>query len=689
MLELILVCAAALAPSDGMAPKCPDPPSNFSRSGDRTRFVEWCQQHGRVVEVSGGGLRCDCTGSASSSSASSAQWDPGAFVTNLGRLFTDPFGARARAGSGAARRPTVDRATVLNDQGLAAWNARDYATARDRFAAALRLAPSDAVIRRNLASAWRQIAWQHHQLLDYPMALAALRQAVTIDPTLTNLRTQLDWLERQYDAHNQEARLRAAQRLTDEQNRARLAALAAQMTDGLSAAGTTAASDLPFMDPGALAAAQSAPAGDPNVVDLRDAGAQPLIVDPSTFSRNPVVQREQAALDTDQAAWRARAEDGVRRAAMDRGWTEVMLRIIREGESSTAMRYATWAIQPEADAALDSTLIATVREAYPHLADSKDLELLRGIARVRITGFLGGYTESPSASTEPPDRTPLSEMLERIVDADFANRPRPLGDLGEDARFRARDIARSVGAVTGHDWTKDVLRALERPPAQREPADAALIRTVSERIAAEQAQSDAPPAFVPLSGLKAGDVVLVAPVSEQIDAGGAVSGASIQALDYLTRVTSDLANGGLARAADTEARPASHALAFVGVVDGKMLFLNHNPGKPSRIVDYREVLVEYGAREMFVARPQAPVDGRALWAAAQEQTGYGLLGDRVLCSERVGVALARAGVPLEGDRIGPVDITPGDFFDRENNVGKHFVVTRLRISGVPPRPAER
>lgn len=686
MLDLILVCVSAMGLADPSAALwCPIDDARLDRSS-RANFETSCaRQGGQVVPYSNDGrVQCVCRGGGSGQPAQ--QWDAGAFVTNLGRLFTDPFGARARAGSGAARTPTVDRATVLNDQGLAAWNARDYTTARDRFAAALRHAPSDAVIRRNLASAWRQIAWQHHQLLDYPMALAALRQAVTIDPTLTDLRAQLDRLEREYDAHNQKARLRAAQRLTDEQNRARLAALAAQMTEGLSAAGTTAASDLPFMDATSLAAAQSDPASDPSVVDLRDAGDRPVI-DPSVFSRNPAVQREQAALEADEAAWRARAEEGVRRAAMDPGWTEMMLRLVREGESATDRRYLIWAIQPEADPALDSTLIATVREAYPHLTDSEDLRLLRGIARARITSFLGGVPDPASTARESGGS--LAAMLERMVDRDFANRPRPVEELVEDAQFHARDMVRAVGAITGHAWTNDILKALERPPAERDPADAALLRTVTDRIAAEQAAGEAPPAFVPLSGLKPGDVVLVAPASEQIDGGGAVSARAIQAADYLTRVASDFANGGLAAAASTEAHPASHALAFVGVVDGRMLFLNHNPGRPSQIVDYREMLVEYGAREMFVARPQPPVDGRALWAAAQEQTGYGLVGDKVLCSERVGVALARAGVPLNSDRIGPVDITPGDFFDRENNVGKHFVVTRLRISGVPPRPAER
>ncbi|HUR59985.1 MAG TPA: hypothetical protein VM029_19845, partial [Opitutaceae bacterium] len=349
--------------------------------------------------------------------------------------------------------------------------------------------------------------------------------------------------------------------------------------------------------------------------------------------------REQAALDQHPAEWYGAAEQRVRGAvAENQEWAKVLLRAIREGPSSAAARYANWATFAESgfDPALDSALLSAVKEAYPELAN-EDPRRLRAIAEAHITPFL-------------------------------------VGRVGPDPRYES--------ALE----SDDLLALFQRPSSARTPADAALGEAIVERIAAEEARTNPPPAFIPLSGLNPGDVVLVAPASGQRDAAGAVSGGAIQAGDYLRRVATDFAEGGLARAVATEAQPASHALAFVGVVDGRMLFLNHHPGRPSEIVDYRQVLVEYGGREMFVARPQLPVDGRALWQAAQDQVDYGVVGNRVVCSERVGLAIARAtGTTLSNDRLGPLDITPGDFFDRENNVGKHFVVTRLRITGVPRR----
>ena len=50
---------------------------------------------------------------------------------------------------------------------------------------------------------------------------------------------------------------------------------------------------------------------------------------------------------------------------------------------------------------------------------------------------------------------------------------------------------------------------------------------------------------------------------------------------------------------------------------------------------------------------------------------------RVVCSERAGIAVAKAtGLDLQTRRLGPIDITPGDFFDAQS-VGKYFVVSPL------------
>lgn len=623
---------------------CPPIPSG-TRS-DLASFRAFCNsQPGAYIQdgyrgpnaVYFGTLACVCPTAAAGAAGSTQTWSNEAFVRNLGRLFTDPFGARARAAASGRSRES-ERATSLNEQGIIAYNARDYRTARDKFAAALRL-ENDPVIRRNLANAWRRIGWQHQQTLDYVGAIQALREAVTIDPSLTHLRRGLDELEREYAEYLAAAGRRESEEAQAARDRDRLRNLATRLADSLRAAGGASnASGLTFMGASAVASSPTAqPPVDASVVDLRDMGNRPLIVDPRVFSNNPTVQREQAALEQNPEEWYATVQQRVESAvAENREWAEVLLRAIREGPSSTTARYANWATFAETgfDPAVDAALLSAVKEAYPELA-GEDPRRLRAIAEAHITPFL-------------------------------------IGRVGPDPRH--------ASALE----SEDLLTLLQRPSSARTPADVALGEAIVERIATEEARANPPPAFIPLSGLNPGDVVLVAPASGHRDVAGAVSGGAIQAGDYLRRVATDFAEGGLARAATTEAQPASHALAFVGVVDGRMLFLNHNPGRPSEIVDYRQVLVEYGGREMFVARPQLPVDGRALWQAAQDQIGYGVVADRVVCSERVGLAIARAtGIALGHDRLGPIDITPGDFFDRENNVGKHFVVTRLRITGVP------
>jgi len=186
-----------------------------------------------------------------------------------------------------------------------------------------------------------------------------------------------------------------------------------------------------------------------------------------------------------------------------------------------------------------------------------------------------------------------------------------------------------------------------------------------------------------LSALSAGDVILVAPEDPRRSVADAALGGAIQKADLLVRSASDLASGRAFQSAQRVA-PVSHALTFVRSVQGKLLFLDHT-SEGSRVLDEREFLRHYGAREMYVARPEAVVDGRVLWtearrAAVLHRSDYGLFGSDVVCSERAGIAVARAAGLALGDRLGPVDITPGDFFDRTGNAGKHFAITRLRIT---------
>ncbi len=220
-----------------------------------------------------------CPRSGSSGGQGAANWDNAAFFRNLGRLFTDPFGMQAQAArqAQAKRSQASNRATARNNEGLAAWNARDYATAREKFAAALRDDPNDAVIRRNLASAWRAIGWEYHRTLNYAEAIRSLRQAVTIDPSLTELTAQLEAVERQYSAQLAAAQLRQSEQAAAAAERQRLRGLADQLAKGSQTAGTNA-SGLVFMEASELLnrPAPNTPAGGNDAERNRDAGLAEL-----------------------------------------------------------------------------------------------------------------------------------------------------------------------------------------------------------------------------------------------------------------------------------------------------------------------------------------------------------------------------------------------------------------------------
>lgn len=225
---------------------------------------------------------------------------------------------------------------------------------------------------------------------------------------------------------------------------------------------------------------------------------------------------------------------------------------------------------------------------------------------------------------------------------------------------RAEEVRAAVERNVG--WTKAVLAAIEESKTRD---DYQITR---------------------LSALSAGDIILVAPTDPRRDLSGAALGTGIQGVDYLVRTASDFTTG-RAFVSAQQVAPVSHALTYVRTVNDKLFFLDHT-GEGSRVLDEREFLRKYGAREMYVARPEAIADGRILWSEAHDaalkgKSDYGLFGENVVCSEKAGIVVARAtGLNLTNNRLGPVDITPGDFFDRAGNVGKHFTITRLRITPV-------
>lgn len=197
------------------------------------------------------------------------------------------------------------------------------------------------------------------------------------------------------------------------------------------------------------------------------------------------------------------------------------------------------------------------------------------------------------------------------------------------------------------------------------------------------------PVFRPrsLQDVHPGDILLIAPDDSLIAQGIARADPLYRAIDYFSL--------GNVSAPDFQSGRASHALTVIRAVNGDTLFLDHTH-EGSRILSREEYLRRYGRRGMYVARPQAVVDGKELWEAAkkaalQKQSDYGLLGSQVVCSERAAVAVAKATkLPLQeehhrlGGYLGPVDITPNDFFDREH-VGKYFLISASPI--VPGAPA--
>lgn len=210
-------------------------------------------------------------------------------------------------------------------------------------------------------------------------------------------------------------------------------------------------------------------------------------------------------------------------------------------------------------------------------------------------------------------------------------------------------------------------------------------RWKSEVVASIKAIRVPSPIFTPkrLDDLSPGDILLVAPDSS-LTAKSIISGDPLyRALDYFS--------GGSVAKPELKKGRVSHALAVVKAVNGEILFLDHTlTDGGSRILNREQYLKKYGDRGIYVARPQAKVDGRELWQAAREAAlskngGYGLTGKNVVCSERAAIAVARATrLPLQtqhhriGKFLGPIDITPSDFFDG-SHTGKYFLVSTIPI----------
>jgi hypothetical protein len=156
----------------------------------------------------------------------------------------------------------------------------------------------------------------------------------------------------------------------------------------------------------------------------------------------------------------------------------------------------------------------------------------------------------------------------------------------------------------------------------------------------------------------------------------------IPPLDRFYRAAEELARGKVFAAIAQEKEPVAHAIAVVKRINGVTLFLD-DTHVGSRILDQKQLERLYANRKIYVARPQTVVDGKQLWetasaAALTRKSDFGVSPGKLVCSEKCAIAVAKAtGLDLQTHRLGPIDITPGDFFDSQS-VGKYFVVSPLK-----------
>jgi hypothetical protein len=217
--------------------------------------------------------------------------------------------------------------------------------------------------------------------------------------------------------------------------------------------------------------------------------------------------------------------------------------------------------------------------------------------------------------------------------------------------------------------------ALAQPAASAWPAE--VTDSLRETRAPQWAKSPNS-----LSDLRPGDVVLVGPDDSP-------TASAIMKADRLARIATDLVNGRSVAEAyvNTPSREVSHVAVAVQPESGPIVFLDHTSCSNFKAEGCTKLLsidafrAKYGARPLYVARPVAPVHAGLLWALAEQAAkwkanDYGMFGQDVVCSERVGIAVARAtgSEHLRRDFL-PVDILPSDFLVDQHY---HFVVKLLR-----------
>ena len=325
-------------------------------------------------------------------------------------------------------------------------------------------------------------------------------------------------------------------------------------------------------------------------------------------------------------------------------------------------------------------------------ADAERMDNVRRIAEIdREAGPLAVQLRQATAAIEqhnqaPVDRRDPAAVAAYNARADQLNTEknalvaRLAALVNEQDKLKARnaDIDRAVREVVLREQDEfdrmnaAWLRKQEELIRQSVAADRDRRRAVLESIRRIEVPS---PNILPrtLDDLQPGDILLFEPEAGWNQA--------IPPADYFYRVASDFARGDVHAAIGRRPALVSHALTFVRQVNGVQLFLDHTH-EGSRLLDRRELTRKYHTRKTYVARPETAPDGRQLWAAAREAAlkkgaYFGVLPGQQVCSERACAVVARASGPMPaGTRLGIIDITPGDYYDRKA-IGKYFVVSPL------------
>lgn len=237
----------------------------------------------------------------------------------------------------------------------------------------------------------------------------------------------------------------------------------------------------------------------------------------------------------------------------------------------------------------------------------------------------------------------------------------------------------------------------DNSPQHRQELLGNLSETIQKRIAEpnEQAQEIArslttnkpPSLFKNIASLKAGDVILVAPIplKDATTVKGLWEAEKSQVISFADQWGSDRWNAN-----------ASHAAIFLGERNGKRWYLNNTSEHGPVILEEREFLREYGERQMdvasYVGEPISKEQGLEIWKAAHELRNtkkYGIWAEnRLVCSEACRWLLLCAGRSVP-ERQGEnatihgfdthlnkkdfVTFTPADFYENQ----QYFVVQRL------------